>query len=181
MFGRHFYALLIAPYKTDGGRMSTKADPIPKGYHTITPTLTCKNALEAIEWYVKAFGAEKREVCMGPDKKNVMHAEMKIGDSIFMLNDEFPDMNCKSPTSYGGTSVGMWLYVEDCDKWFERATKAGAKTIMPVGDMFWGDRFGQVEDPYGHRWSIATHVRDMTKEEIEKGQEAWMKQAAMAK
>jgi len=161
--------------------MSTKADPIPKGYHTITPTLTCKNALEAIDWYVKAFGAEKREVCLGPDKKNVMHAEMKIGDSIFMLNDEFPDMNCKSPASYGGTGVGMWLYVDNCDSWFERATKAGAKTIMPVGDMFWGDRFGQVEDPYGHRWSLATHVKDMTKEEIEKGQEAWMKQAAMAK
>lgn len=161
--------------------MSTKAAPIPKGYHTITPTLTCRNALEAIDWYVKAFGAEKRDVSMSPDKKTVMHAEVKIGDSIFMLNDEFPDMNCKSPSSYGGTSVGMWLYVDDCDKWFERASKAGAKTIMPITEMFWGDRFGQVEDPYGHRWSIATHVKDLTKEEIEKGQEEWAKQMACAK
>ncbi len=161
--------------------MSTKADPIPKGYRTITPTLTCNNCLEAIDWYVKAFGAEKRDISMSPDKKQVMHAEMKIGDSIFMLNDEFPEMNCKSPSSYGGTSVGMWLYVDGVDIWFDRAVNAGAKTIMPVTDMFWGDRFGQVEDPYGHRWSIATHIKDMTKEEIEKAQGEWAKQAATAK
>jgi len=161
--------------------MSTKADPIPKGFHTITPTLTCSNTLEAIEFYVKAFGAEKHDVSMSPDGKKVMHAEMKIGDSIFMLNDEFPEMNCKSPASFGGTTVGMWLYVDDADTWFERATKAGAKTVMPVSDMFWGDRFGQVEDPFGHRWSIATHMKDLTKEEIEKGQQEWAKQGASAK
>jgi len=161
--------------------MSTKADPIPKGYHTITASLVCKNALEAIEYYSKAFGAEKRDVCMSPDNKQVMHAEMKIGDSIFMLNDEFPEMGCKSPASLGGTGVSLWLYVDNADTWFDRAVKAGSKVIMPVGDMFWGDRFGQVEDPYGHRWSIATHIKDLTKDEIQKGQQAWAKQAAMAK
>ncbi|MCC6978990.1 MAG: VOC family protein [Candidatus Melainabacteria bacterium] len=158
--------------------MSTKADPIPKGYHTITPTLTCKNTLQAIEFYTKAFGAEKRDVSMSPDGKKVMHAEMKIGDSIFMLNDEFPEMGCKAPSSLGGSGASMWLYVDNVDTWFERATKSGAKTIMPVTDMFWGDRFGQVEDADGHRWSLATHIKDLTKEEIEKGQQEWAEERA---
>ncbi len=159
-----------------------KVDPVPKGYHTITPGLTVKDAKGAMEFYKKAFGAEEKDVCFGPDGKSIMHAELKIGDSMIMLNDEFPQMGCLGPKSIGGTPVSLFLYVDNVDSWFERATKAGATVTMPVSDMFWGDRFGQLEDPYGHKWGIATHIADLTKEEMEKGQKEWeAKQMALAK
>jgi PhnB protein len=155
--------------------------PVPDGYHTINVTLSIKNAVEAIEWYKKAFGAQETMRAVGPDGKSIMHAEMKLGDCTFMLNDEFPEMKCFSPQTIGGTPVAMWLYVENVDQMFESATRAGAKTLQPVTDMFWGDRFGQVEDPYGHRWSIATHKEDVPPEEMKKRQEQFMKQMAGAK
>jgi uncharacterized glyoxalase superfamily protein PhnB len=158
--------------------MASKVDAIPKGYHTITPNLVVKNANSAIDFYKKAFGAIEKEICLGPDGKSIMHAELKIGDSIVMLNDEFPDMGCVGPQSLGGTSFSLYLYVDDVDTWHKRAVTHGATVSMPVTDMFWGDRFGQIIDPFGHRWSLATHTRDMTPEEIKKEQEAWQKQMA---
>lgn len=158
----------------------TKVDPIPAGYNSITPTLTVKGALKALEFYKQAFGAEQREVCYGPDGKTVMHAELKIGTSIVMLNDEFPEMNCLSPESIGNTPVSLYLYVENVDAVVDTAVKAGAKVTMPVSDMFWGDRFGQLVDPFGHKWGVATHVKDMTPEEIKKAQETWQKEMACA-
>ncbi len=164
-----------------GVTMSTKVDPVPKGFYTITPSLVVKDAAKAIEFYKRAFNAEQRDICYGPDGKSVMHAEMKIGNSIFMLNDEFPDMGCRSPLSLGGSPVSLYLYVDNADSWYERAIKAGAKSEMPVADMFWGDRFGSVVDPFGHKWALATHIKDLTPEEIKKGQEAWQKELAGAK
>ena len=142
--------------------------PIPKGYHTLTPYLTVRDAARAIEFYKKAFGAEEKGVMNGPDGK-VMHAELRIGDSLFMLADESPQFGSLSPQSIGGTGMGLHVYVEDVDSAFERATKAGANVEMPVTDMFWGDRYGKIEDPFGHHWSVAKHVRDVTIEEMKEG------------
>ena len=150
-----------------------KVDAIPKGYHTITPGLIVKNAEKAIEFYKKAFAAEEVCRCLSLDGKSIMHAELKIGDSIIMLNDEFPAMGCVSPETLGGCPTSLYLYVEDADSWYDRAIKAGAVSEMPVEDMFWGDRMGAVKDPFGHKWSLATHKKDLTPEEMRKGQEAW--------
>jgi len=153
-----------------------------KGLHTVTPGLTVKDAKGAIEFYKKAFGAVEGEVCFGPDGKQVMHAEIKIGDSVVMLNDEFPQMGCVGPSTLGGTTVSLYLNVDDVDTWFNRAVKAGATVLMPVADQFWGDRFGQVTDPYGHKWGISTHIKDLSPEEMKKGMEEWnKKQMAHAK
>ena len=146
--------------------MATKAtNPIPEGFRTITPHLTVRDAAGAIEFYKKAFGAEETVRMPSPDGK-VMHSELRIGDSIFMLNEEFPEMGSKGPQSLGGTPVTVHIYVENADAAFDRATKAGAKVTMPLDNQFWGDRYGQLEDPYGHRWSIATHIEDPTPEEV---------------
>ena len=153
----------------------SKVDPIPKGYHSITPAITVSDAKSAIEFYKKAFGAEQREICLGPDGKKVMHAEMKIGDSIVMLNDEFPPMGCLSPQSLKGSPVTLQLYVENVDSVFDQAVKAGATVTMPLSDQFWGDRYGQVVDPYGHRWGISTHIANPTPEEMKKAMEEWSK------
>jgi len=118
----------------------------PKGLHTVTPGLTVNDAKGAIEFYKKAFGAVEIKVSFGPDGKQVMHAEIKIGDSVVMLNDEFPEMGCLGPKSLGGSSIAMYLQVDDADLWFERAVKAGATVTMPLADQFWGDRFGQVAE-----------------------------------
>jgi PhnB protein len=152
--------------------MTVKA--IPEGYHTLTPYLTVRDAARAIEFYKQAFGAVERGVTKGPDGK-IMHAELKIGDSIFMLADEFPEFGSMSPLSTGGSGMGMHIYSEDVDKAFDRAVKAGAKVDMPVGDMFWGDRYGKLSDPFGHKWSIATHKADLSPEEMDKGMKAMMK------
>ncbi len=144
-----------------------------KGYHTITPSLTVADAKAAIEFYKKAFGAEEREICLGPDGKSVMHAEIKIGDSVIMLNDEFPKMGCVGPLTLGGSPVTMHVYVDNVDEVYDNAIKAGATSTMNVADQFWGDRYGQVVDPYGFKWGISTHISDPTPEEIKKAQEEW--------
>ena len=139
--------------------------PIPDGFHTITPHLIVSDAAKAIEFYKKAFGAREHDRFMTPDGKGVMHAQMEIGNSMLMLGNEFPP-HCLSPKSRGGTSVTLSLYVENADASFDRAVKAGCTVKMPMMDQFWGDRYGQVEDLFGHQWSIATHKQDLSKEQI---------------
>jgi uncharacterized glyoxalase superfamily protein PhnB len=153
--------------------------PIPKGYHTLTPYLTVRDAIRAIQFYKDAFGAEEIGVMKGPDGK-VMHAEIRIGDSLVMLGDESPQFGALSPLSIGGSGMGLHVYVEDVDSAFDRAIRAGGTVEMPVTDMFWGDRYGKLTDPFGHKWSIATRKRNMTSEEIEEGQKEFMKQMQSA-
>jgi PhnB protein len=143
------------------------AKPIPEGYHTLTPFLTVRNAARAIEFYKQAFGAQERGVAKGPDGK-VMHAELKIGDSVIMLSDEYPEFGSLSPQSVGGSPMGLHIYIENVDAAFDRAVKAGAQVEMPVMDQFWGDRYGKLKDPFGHKWSIATHVKDMSADEMKR-------------
>ena len=143
----------------------TTVKPIPDGYGTLTPHLVVKDGRKAIEFYKKAFGAEERCAFPGPDGK-FMHGEVKVGNSILMLAAENPQMNARTPNTLGGTPVTLALYVTDCDKAFKRAVDAGAKPIMPPADMFWGDRYSMVTDPDGHSWSIATHVKDPSPQEM---------------
>lgn len=149
--------------------------PIPEGYHTLTPYFTVRDAVRAIEFYKQAFGAQERGLMKGPDGK-VMHAELKIGDSIVMLADEFPEFGAVAPESGGSTSMGLHIYVDNVDQAFDRAVKAGAKVEMPVSDQFWGDRYGKLRDPFGHRWSIATHVKDMSADEMKRSMDDAMAQ-----
>jgi len=151
--------------------MSVQA--IPKGYHTITPFMTVRDAARAIEFYKQAFGAKERGVMKGPEGK-IMHAELVIGDSIIMLADEFPEFGSLSPQSTGGSGTGLHIYIEDVDSAFDRAVKAGATVEMPVADMFWGDRYGKLRDPFGHKWSIGTHKADLSMEEMKKGMDEAM-------
>jgi uncharacterized glyoxalase superfamily protein PhnB len=146
--------------------MADRVDPIPKGYHTITPDMVIKGASEAIEFYKKAFGAKERSCMMGPDGRSVLHAEIQIGDSVVMLADENPQYPRRSPTLLKGTAVTLHLYVEDADGTFKRALGAGAKQVMAVEKTFWGDRYGVITDPFGHMWSIASHVEDVPMEEM---------------
>jgi PhnB protein len=157
--------------------MARSKQPIPSGFHTVTPYLTVRNATAAIDFYKKALGAEEIMRMPTPDGK-IGHAELKIGDSIIFLADEFPQMGNKSPQTLGGCTGGLYLYVEDVDKAFKRATDAGATVKMPVTDMFWGDRWGQVTDPFGHLWSLSTHVEDVSPEELEKRSKEWAAQMA---
>jgi PhnB protein len=140
--------------------------PVPDGMHTVTPHLTCAGAADAIEFYKKAFNATEMGRLSGPQGK-LIHASIRIGDSAVMLVDEFPDWGNLGPKSLNGSPVTIHLYVEDVDAAFERAIGAGAKITMPLEDTFWGDRYGVLEDPFGHHWSLATHIRDMTREEIQ--------------
>jgi PhnB protein len=157
------------------------AKPVPDGYRTVTPYLTVKGAAQAIEFYKKAFGAKEKERMSGPDGTSVMHAELEFGDSIVMLSDEFPGGNCRSPQSLGGTSASVFLYVPDVDVAYKRAVEAGAKPAMPLTDMFWGDRFGKVVDPFGHEWSMATHKEDVPPAEMERRGREFMAQMAAGK
>jgi len=157
--------------------MKPSTQPVPPGFHTITPSLTVRNGAQAIEFYKKALGAEERMRMAGLDGK-ISHAELKIGDSIIFLTDENPAMGCKSPQTLGGTSSGFYLYVEDVDTAFQRAVGAGGKVKMPVTDMFWGDRLGSFDDPYGHTWTLSTHTQDMTEQELEEGAKAFYAQMA---
>ena len=144
--------------------MAKAKNPIPEGFHTITPQLTVKNASQAIEFYKKAFGAT--ELNRMPDPKGrIMHSALKIGDSKFFVVDEMND--AKSPQSLGGTPVVINLYVQDCDRLYNQAVSAGATSIMPLADQFWGDRYGILKDPYGHTWAVATHIEDLTPQEME--------------
>ena len=148
------------------------AKPIPEGYNTISPALTIDGAAEAIEFYKRAFGATERGRMPTPDGK-IAHAELGIGDSIVMLNDPFPQSSVRSPKELGATTVSLFFYVEDVDSVVQDAIDAGATVTMPVEDMFWGDRFGTVTDPFGHVWGIATHKEDLTPDEIAtRGREA---------
>ncbi len=139
--------------------------PVPEGMHTVTPHLVCAGAAEAIEFYKKAFGAVEMARLPGPQGK-LAHAMIRIGDSVVMLVDEFPEMGALSPSSLKGSPVTIHLYVDNVDATVERAVKAGAKITMPVADQFWGDRYGQLVDPFGHRWSVGTHVRDVSMQEM---------------
>jgi len=157
--------------------MSTKA--IPDGYQTATPYLIVKGAAEAIEFYKRAFGATEM-LRMADPHGRVGHAEIKIGDSVIMLADEHPAMGYRSPRSLGGSSVSILLYLEDVDAVFERAVKAGAQAQRPVANQFYGDRSGTLEDPFGHVWTVATHVEDVPPEELKRRADAAMRSAASA-
>jgi PhnB protein len=141
-------------------------NPIPPGMHTITPHLVCAGAEDAIEFYKKAFNAQEHGRLKGPDGK-LMHGLIQIGDSMLMLVDEYPDWNSLGPNARNGTSVTLHLYVKDADQQFKQAIAAGCTVHMPLDDMFWGDRYGIVQDPFGHQWSIATHMRDVSPQEIQ--------------
>ena len=152
--------------------MSNRVNPIPAGMHTLTPQLIVKGAARAIEFYKKAFGAEEIGRLAAPDGTTILHANLKIGDSHVFLTDEFPEMECRGPQSLGATPVTIHMYVEDVDAAFGKAVAAGTQVKMPLADMFWGDRYGVLTDPFGHAWSIATHKKDLTPEQIRKGAQA---------
>jgi PhnB protein len=161
--------------------MAKAVTPIPEGFHTVTPHLVIKGAAEAIEFYKRAFGAEVLGRLDGPGG-TVGHAELKIGDSIIFLADEFPGASTKSPQTLGGTTGSLHLYVPDVDAAFKRAVAAGGREIMAVTDMFWGDRFGQLQDPFGHSWSIATRKEILTPQETEQRAQAfWAQMQAQKK
>jgi len=160
--------------------MATKAKPIPEGYHAVTPSLTLKNSLKALAFYKRAFGAEVKDVFSSPDGGLTMHAVMKIGDSIVMIGDEMPNMNCKSAESLGASPVNLYLYVPNVDEVFKKAVDAGATSTMPVADMFWGDRCGTLKDPFGYSWTIATHLQDKTHEEVDQGAKEFFARAGKA-
>jgi PhnB protein len=152
---------------------------IPEGYQSLTPMFIFKDAGKAIDFYKRAFGAEERFVMPGPDGKGVMHAEVRIGTSIIMMGEENSDCPGKSAETTGGSPVSFYIYLENVDAAFTRAVESGARIQMPVEDMFWGDRMGTVLDPFGYSWSLASHTRDLTPEEIQKGAQAMF--AKMAK
>jgi PhnB protein len=143
------------------------AKRIPDGFHRLTPHITVRNAAAMIDFYKRAFGAVEGRRALGPDGRTVMHAEVRIGDSVLFLNDEFPQMGAMSPLATKGTPVTLHLFVEDADKQFEQALSAGAEVVMPLANQFWGDRYGIVRDPSGHHWSISHHLEDLTPEQIE--------------
>jgi PhnB protein len=160
--------------------MAGKVQAVPTGFHILTPHLTVRNAAEALEFYKKALGAEVLHIARMPDGK-VMHASLRIGDSMLMLNDEFPEHGALSPLAHNGTGVAIHIYTDDADAAFNRAVSAGAQVKMPLMDQFWGDRYGIVTDPYGHMWSIATHVKDVSQEEMQRAQDEMAAQAKLAK
>ena len=147
--------------------------PIPDGYHTVTPYLAVEDAAAAIDYYKKVFGAKER-VRMDTPEGKIGHAELEIGDSLVMLADAVPQFSTRAPTEVGATTASIFLYVEDVDTVVKGAVDAGATVLMEVADQFWGDRFGTVQDPFGHQWSVATHVEDVPPEEIEERAKAAM-------
>ncbi len=146
--------------------MKNKVKPIPDTYHTATPYLTVRGADEAIDFYQRAFGAKELFRMPGPNGK-IVHAEILVGDSHIMLSDESAACGSQAPVTLNGTPVGIFLYVDDVDKTFQQAVKAGAKETMAPQDMFWGDRFGRLTDPFGHKWMVATHIEDVSPAEME--------------
>src|ERR671912_2885089 len=164
----------VAKAKKKKAAKKPKVSAIPKGYHSVTPVLIVKGAEQAIEFYKKAFGAKELHRAYMPGGNIILHAEIQIGDSRIMLNDEFPEMNCKSPQSVGGASTALYVYVKDVEKIFTQAPAAGATVTMPVMDAFWGDTTGQLIDPYGHVWSFASRKRNLSSKEMQKAQEEWL-------
>jgi PhnB protein len=154
--------------------MANKVKPIPDGYSVVTPYLIIKGAAAAVDYYKKAFGAVETVRMSQPDGR-VGHAEVKIGDAVVMLADEFPEMNIVSPVTLGNTPVGLLLYVEDADATFAKTVALGAQVEKPMADQFYGDRTGTIKDPFGHKWTIATHKEDVTPEEMKR------RMAAMSK
>ncbi|MBI4357969.1 MAG: VOC family protein [Candidatus Omnitrophica bacterium] len=156
------------------------ANPVPEGYHTVTPSFTFKDSNKAIEFYKKAFGAKVLDLLSSPTGRGIMHATIQIGDSIVMMGDENPNAeNCgKSAETLGSSPISLYVYVPNVDVAFKQAVSAGGTTGMPVADMFWGDRMGQIKDPFGYSWMIATHKQDLTNDEIRKGAEAFFAQMA---
>jgi PhnB protein len=148
----------------------------PKGYHTITPAIVVRDAGKAIDFYKEAFGAEEVDRMEGPDG-SIMHAEIRIGDSLVMLGEENPMWQTKSPVTLGGVHGSLHIYVDDADAAFARAISAGCEARYPLEDAFWGDRYGKVTDPFGHEWGLATRVKDLSDDEIRKAGEAWAQQA----
>jgi PhnB protein len=149
---------------------------VPAGFHTLTPGLTCKNAATAIDFYKKAFGAVEVMRMASPDGR-IMHAELKVGDSHLFLGDEWPGMT-EAPTPGAAPSQSLYVYVENVDGVYDQAVAAGASGAMPIADMFWGDRMGKVIDPFGHHWTLATHVEDVEPAEMERRSLEWMSQMA---
>jgi PhnB protein len=148
--------------------MAQKLKPIPEGMRSLTPYITVNDAARAIDFYTRAFGAKEVSRHLGPDGSKIMHAQLQIGDSMMMLSDEFPFGICKSPQSLGGLTSSLWIYTEDTDAAFNRAVQAGATARMPPKDMFWGDRMGVVLDPFGHAWTLATRVEEVSPEEMKR-------------
>lgn len=146
--------------------------PIPEGFHTLTTHLVVNDGAKAIEYYKKAFGAKEIARMPGPHGK-IMHAEIQIGDTRVMLNDESPEMGARSPKTLGGSPVTLTLYVTDCDKVFKQAVAAGGTATMPMADQFWGDRYGTLKDPFGHQWAVATHKEDLTPEQMDERAQAF--------
>jgi uncharacterized glyoxalase superfamily protein PhnB len=159
--------------------MAKKAQAIPKGHHSVTPSLIVAGAAKAIDFYKKAFGAEELMRFAGPDG-SIMHAELRIGDSIIMLGDEMPDQGARGPRSIGGSPVSFFMYGENVDAAWKKAVDAGAKPVMPLADQFWGDRTGCLEDPFGHQWWLAQHIQDLTEEELQKNAESFFSQMQTA-
>ena len=151
--------------------MSVK--PIPDGYNSVSAYLIVKNAVEALDFYKQAFGAEPGVRMAGPDGQSTMHAEMHIGNSAVMLSDENPQWGAQSPETLGGSPSSLHIYVEDADALFNRAVEAGCEVVAPIMDAFWGDRYGKLKDPFGHQWGIATHKEDVPPEEMGKRAEEW--------
>jgi uncharacterized glyoxalase superfamily protein PhnB len=153
--------------------MAAQVKAVPAGFHTLTPHLTVRDADKALEFYKNALGAEILHVARMPNGK-VIHAGLRIGDSMLMLNEESPEYGALSPLSTGGTGVTIHIYTEDVDAAFKRAVSAGAQVKMPLMDQFWGDRYGMVADPFGHKWSIAAHTKDMSPDEMQRAQDEAM-------
>lgn len=153
---------------------------VPRKFHTVTPTLAFKDCAKAIDWYQKAFRAMCESRMETPDGR-IAHAEIRVGDSPIMLADEWPGSPIRSPETLGSLSAGLWLYVESCDAWFQRAIDEGATVLMPVADQFWGDRMGTLLDPFGYLWNVATHKEDLSEEELKKRSEAFLAQLAQKK
>ncbi len=159
--------------------MAKAKNPVPEGFHTVTPQLTLDNAAQAIDWYKKALGAEEVTRAVGPNGE-IMHAELRIGNSLIMLNDAMG--GGKGPKAYGGSPLSLWLYVNDCDSLYNRAVSAGAQVppgpMSKMADQFWGDRCGTFNDPFGYRWTIATRKEDLAPDEMKRRQDEFMKQFA---
>lgn len=158
--------------------MTNSAKAIPVGYQTVTPSFMFKDSRKAIEFYQKAFGAKVLDLFPDPSGRGTMHATLQIGSSIIMLGDEMPGGGCQSAETTGGSPISLFIYVSDVDAMFNQAVGAGGVVTMPVADMFWGDRAGNIKDPFGYLWMIATHKKDLTKDEIRKNAEAFFAQMA---